>query len=172
MIKAKERGKPKWWNAKSTMILRKMSRNSLISLTLPTAQKRTLISSGFVAAPSRVSPGAKRTWQSQQGRGPSPRCCGTKQHVAGSGSGVHTSTPDSTSANTAPRHSLQLQRKVTPAPRTRTYAVLRYIWQACPPLRGLDPWEGRCRFAETLRTQNELHNQCQAQPQQMFLVSQ
>lgn len=41
------------------------------------------------------------------------------------------------------------------------------------PLHRLDSWKGRCRSAEALRTQNELHNQCQeAQPQQMFLVSQ
>lgn len=39
VIKVREGGKIKWWNPKSTMVSRKMSSNSLMSLALYTAQK-------------------------------------------------------------------------------------------------------------------------------------
>lgn len=56
VISAREGGKPKWWNPKSTMIFRKMSRNSLMLLVaLYTAQKHTHSSALGLCRPCQVS---------------------------------------------------------------------------------------------------------------------
>lgn len=96
---------------------------------------------------------------------------GALAHVVGSGGRVSVSVAGSASAHAAPKHPLQLQRKVAPAPRAPTYRLVVHRAHFTS-LRRLDSREGRCGFAEALRTQNELHKPCQeARPPQMFLVS-
>lgn len=83
-------------------IFREMSRNSLMSLPLCAAQKRTHVSSGFAVALPHVGAAVKGT-PIIAGRGSSTCCCGPEQHPAGSGSEADTST----SSSAVPRHSLQ-----------------------------------------------------------------
>lgn len=154
------------------MIFRKRSRNSLMALAaLYTAQKYMCSSPLGWHLPCHTSALVPSIPGSHSRGGAPPHVAVAPSGTEG-GLAVGHTPPRQTARQTRRRDTAaSVEGRTSSLHQNSRSCVLHPAHLSPPPCRP-DPWGGRHRSAEALRTPNELHQQCQAaQPPQMLLVS-